>query len=262
MTVDVNVSLSHWPCRRLPLDVTEKLVRYMAMKGVTQAWAGTFEAILHNDLASANQRLADECGSADINNLLLPMGAINVTLPGWEDDLKRCHENHGMRGIRLVPGYHGYSLDDARLRQLLELVDEYHMLVQIAVRLEDPRTQHRLLSVKDVDLKPLLTLVADHSKVPIVLLNALSSGNLELHSQLVMAGRIYFDLSTLEGLAGLERQLQSLPAERILFGSHSPFFVFESAEFKLKESALPAPIIAQIDHENAASLLAGLSDPG
>lgn len=186
MTVDVNVSLSHWPCRRLPLDQTSKLVNYLAMKGVTQAWAGTFEAILHNDLASANQRLADECRSAGANNLLMPIGAIHVGLPRWEEDLKRCHEIHGMRGIRLLPGYHGYALDDERLRQLLELVDDYRMLVQIAVRLEDPRTQHRLLSVKDVDLKPLLTLIAEHSQVPILLLNALSSSNAELHTQLAV----------------------------------------------------------------------------
>jgi len=223
---------------------------------VTQAWAGTFEAILHNDLASANQRLADECRSAGANNLLMPIGAIHVGLPRWEEDLKRCHEIHGMRGIRLLPGYHWYALDDERLRQLLELVDDYRMLVQIAVRLEDPRTQHRLLSVKDVDLKPLLTLIAEHSQVPILLLNALSSSNAELHTQLAVAGRIYFDLSTLEGLAGLERQLTNLPAERLLFGSHSPFFVFESAEFKLTESALPAPIIEQIAHQNAEKLLA------
>lgn len=257
MIIDVNVSLSRWPCRRLPFDDTQKLVEELARHGVTQAWAGTFDAMLHNDIAAANRRLADECRS--VGDAILPIGALNLKLPHWEDDIRRCHEVHGMRGIRLLPGYHDYALSDNRMVKLLELVTDRRMLVQIAMRLEDPRTQHRLLSVKDVDLTPLTLIIADFPAVPIILLNALSSSNTELHGLLAKSAQVYFELSTLEGLAGIERQLQGLPSERLLFGSHSPFFAFESAQLKLKESELPAPIIEQITHGNAVSLLAGLS---
>lgn len=255
--IDVNVSLSRWPNRRLPLDETSKLVAVLKQNGVSQAWAGTFDGLLHNDLASANKWLTNQCRSVD-EKLLLPIGAINLSLPAWEDDFRRCHELHGMKGVRLLPGYHDYTLEDARFRQLLSLLSDKKMLLQIAVRLEDPRTQHRLLMTKDVELKPLLPMLSDFSKLPIVLLNAVSSSSVELHGQLAVAGKVYFDIATLEGLAGLERQVQSLPAERLLFGSHSPFFAFDSAKLKLQESELPAPAREQITHLNAVRILSDL----
>lgn len=259
MTIDVNVSLSRWPCRRLPLDETPRLVERLARHGVTQAWASSFDAILHNDMAAVNQRLVNECATA-ANGLLMPIGAVNVRLPNWEDDVKRCHETHGMRGVRLLPGSHGYGLDDPELAQLMEMLTNFRMFLQIAVRLEDPRTQHQLLSVKDVDLAPLPRLTKDHPGVPIVLLNAFPAANTEMAARLAASGRVYFDIATLEGLAGLERQLTQLPSDKILFGSHAPFFVLESALLKLQESALPAPILNQIQHENSAELLKSLGN--
>ena len=45
--VDTNVGLFQWPFRRLPLDRMEKLVSKLQSLGVAQAWAGSFEGILH-----------------------------------------------------------------------------------------------------------------------------------------------------------------------------------------------------------------------
>lgn len=255
--IDVNVSLSRWPNRRLPLDETSRLATALKQSGVVQAWAGTFDALLHNDLAAANKWLADQCRS---NNeiLLLPIGAINLSLPAWEDDILRCHEGFGMKAVRLLPGYHDYTLDDSQFKKLLALLSEKRMLLQISVRQEDPRTQHRLLMTKDVDLKPLLPLLSDFAHLPMVLLNAVSGANVELHGQLAAAGKVYFDIATLEGLTGLERQLQSLPAERLLFGSHSPFFAFDAAKLKLQESEVPIQTKDLITHLNAQRILSEL----
>ena len=79
MIIDVNVSLSRWPNRRLPLDETSKLAAALMQNGVSQAWAGTFDGLLHNDLAAANEWLVDQCRSVD-EKLLLPIGAINLSL--------------------------------------------------------------------------------------------------------------------------------------------------------------------------------------
>ena len=56
--IDTNVSLFRWPYRRLIGDDPEELVTRLRARGVTQAWAGSFEALLCRDMAGVNLRLA------------------------------------------------------------------------------------------------------------------------------------------------------------------------------------------------------------
>ena len=129
--IDVQVYLSRWPFRHLPDDETPQLVARLRKHGITQAWAGSFDVLLHKDVTAVNARLAGECAlHAD---LLLPFGGINLALPDWEDDLRRCAEQHGMRGVRLHPNYHGYTLDDPPFDELLQLAAEYRVIIQMAV---------------------------------------------------------------------------------------------------------------------------------
>lgn len=252
--IDVNVSLFRYPSRRVPKDNAQELVAFLQSKNVKQAWAGSFEGVLHRDVAGVNERLAAACREQG-EGILLPFGTVDPQLPDWQEDLRRCHEVHQMPGIRLYPNYHGYSLDDPKFAELIAIAGERKLIVQIAVRLEDPRTQHRLLSVPDVDLQKLKPIATQQPQVRIVLLNALMSCSADLQAALTQSGRVYFEMATLEGVGGVTRLLKPVPADRILFGSHAPFFVWESAELKLKESVLPMPVLQRIREQNAVELL-------
>jgi uncharacterized protein len=252
--IDTNVYLSRWPTRRLPDDETPKLIARLQANEVKQAWAGSFDALLHKDIGGVNARLAAECQSNGMG-LLLPFGTVNPTLPDWEEDLRRCTAVHKMPGIRLHPNYHGYTLDDPRLAKLLELAAEAKLLVQIAVRMEDPRTQHKLLSVPDVDVAPLLPLLPKLPRLRLQLLNALSSLRPETLDKLIAASNVSVEIAMLEGVNGVAKLLTHVPHDRILFGSYFPFYAFEAAKLKLQESSLAAAQREAIGRGNAAALL-------
>ncbi len=201
MIIDTNVSLSRWPFRRLAGDETPALVARLRKRNVAQAWAGSFDGIFHKDVSSVNSRLAIDCRTHG-QGILLPFGSVNPRLPDWQEDLRRCHEEHKMVGIRLHPNYHGYNLEDPSFAELLALAADRGLIVQLALCMEDERTQH------------------------------------------------------LEGVGGVARLADRVSLQRVLFGSHSPLFYFESALLKVQESGFSNVPERMIFEENARILLA------
>ncbi len=231
--IDTNISLFRWPFRRLPLDDPDTLVKKLRVLGIDQAWAGSFEGILHRDIAGVNQRLADACRS---RVELIAVGSVNPELPDWEDDLRRCSEEHNMPGIRLHPNYHGYTLDDPRFRRLMELATTAGRFIQIAAAMEDTRTQHALVQVPDVDFSPLVKLlkVMPGARVQILNHNLRSP----LLQQLGETPGMFFDTSRVDGTDGVPQLAHSVAPGRVLFGSHAPFLIPEAALIRVHESGV------------------------
>jgi hypothetical protein len=254
MIVDVHVSLSRWPFRRLPCDETPRLVAKLKKAGVTQAWAGCFDGLFHRDIGAVNARLADECCRCG-EGILVPFGSVNPMLPDWSEDVRRCHEEHHMPGIRLHPNYHGYGLKDPACLELLTLAEKRGLIVQLVARMDDVRVQHPLMRVADVDLKPLPELLAARPKLRLMVLNSLGILRGADLKRVAAAGNAYFDISMLEGLGGVAGLLDSVPLARIVFGSHAPLFALESAVLKMRESELTDVQTAAIARGNAERLL-------
>ncbi len=256
--IDVNVFLSRWPFRRLPHDEPESLARSLRDSGVSQAWAGSFDALLHRDLAAVNARLAEDCQRYG-SGLFVPFGTVNPRLPDWREDLRRCHEVHRMPGLRLHPNYHGYTLDDPAFSALLADAEARQRIVQLVLTMEDERTQHPLLRVPQVDPSPLTDLLSRFPRLKLVLLNALGRLRGEALSRLLPAGDVSVEVAMLEGAAGLNRLIPEVGIESILFGSLSPLFTFASARLKLQESSLSDEQRMAITEGNARRLLPNLT---
>ena len=252
--IDTNVYLSRWPTRRLPLDETAKLVEKLKAQGVVEAWVGSFDTLLHKDMASLNSRLAEEC-AAHKDVRLVPFGSVNPKLPDWEEDIRRCAEVHKMPGIRLHPNYHGYTLADPEFAAVVKAATERKLIVQLAVIMEDERMMHPMFRATAVDTKPLLEVVRKTPGLKLVLLNAVKNVKGEDLADLTMAGEVYVEIAMQEGVNGVETLLKSAPVERVLFGSFSPAFYFEAAQLKLQESPLATPQVRAICEVNARRLL-------
>jgi predicted TIM-barrel fold metal-dependent hydrolase len=253
--IDTNVNLFRWPFRRLVGDDPETLASRLRARGVTQAWASSYEALLNRDIAGVNLRLADACSRAGVN-YFVPFGCINPKLPDWREDLRRCHEAHHMAGIRLFPNYHGYTFADPAIPELISAASDRNLIVQIALSMEDTRTQQTV--VQPADPSPLAELLVRLPRAHLVFLN---SGNWtdddagEGIANIRRAENAYFDIAMNEGVGGLANLISATSPRRVVFGSHSPFFYFESARLKVRSAALPPEQEQALLGGNAQTLL-------
>lgn len=251
--IDTNVSIGAWPFRRCPIDTTPALVAKLRGGGVTSAWAGSLDALLHKDVSGVNRRLVEECDRHG-QGLLVPMGALNPKLSGWEEELRRCAEAYRMPGVRLHLNYHGYTLADPLFARVLARATELGLLVQIATIMEDERTLHPLVNVRATNLAPLADLMKQHPTARVQVLNVFRT--LRGAALIALAAhRVRFEIAMLEGVEGLANLLPQLPPDRLCFGSYAPVFYFESAQLKLKESVLTADQLSAVCSRSAVSLL-------
>ncbi|SIO22338.1 hypothetical protein SAMN05444166_3081 [Singulisphaera sp. GP187] len=252
--IDANVNLSRWPTRRVPHDDPARLVATLSGQGVVEAWAGSYDGLLHKDLASVNARLAHEC-RAQSGIRLVPFGSVNPAQPDWEEDLRRCVEEHGMPGIRLHPNYHGYALDHPAFAQLLALATKRNLVVALCLQMEDERMMHHAFRVAPVNPAPLVAVIETIPGIRLLLLNSLSVIRGPALQKVVRAGDVSVDLSSREGAGGVASLLEEVPVDRVLFGSHAPYLYFESALLKLKESDLTPAQLRAIQEQNARQLI-------
>ena len=260
--VDTNVNLFDWPFRKLKYGDTEALVAKLKKHRVVEAWAGSFEALFHKAIAGVNERLAEECRGKGAG-FLRPFGTVNLAWADWEDDVRRCHEVFRMPGIRIYPGYQPFDLGHPDLKRLVAAARERGLLLQIVFGLEDTRVHHPIINVGTVVATPLVPILKAEPKAKVQLLHF--SGNVQgsdLRS-LMTETSATIDISRWEGNGAIGRMIGTapnqpqarVPVERVMFGSHAPYFPMETALLKLVESPASADQLHAIMQGNARRVL-------
>lgn len=128
------------------------------------------------------------------------------------------------------------------------------MLVQVALIMEDERTIHPLVNVPPADPAPLPDVLKAHPTLRVQLLNAFRTLR-GLPVKTLAARGLAFEIATLEGVEGVALMLADIPADKLCFGSHAPFFYLESAVLKLRESVLSDTQALAVRSGNARLLL-------
>jgi len=209
-----------------------------------------------------NARLAAECREHG-PGFLVPFGSVNLAWPDWQEDVRRCHELHKMPGLRIYPGYQPFDLDHPETESLVKMASERGLILQVVFGMEDPRVHHPIINVGPVTFAPLLKAVKNTPNAKVQLLHFSGSLQGDGLAQFMAQANTVMDISRLEGNGAVGRMIGSVqglpsarvPVERIVFGSHAPYFPVETAILKLIESPLDAQQLRAIMQGNARRLL-------
>ena len=74
-------------------------------------------------------------------------------------------------------------------------------------------------------------------------------------TELMDTPNVYFDMSRVNATDGVALVIRSVPAGRVVFGTHAPFLIYEAAMIKVYESDLTEDETTAVLHRNAEQLM-------
>jgi predicted TIM-barrel fold metal-dependent hydrolase len=261
--IDTNVHLLEYPFRKLKYGETPALVKKLQKHRISQAWAGSYEALFHKNIDAVNSRLAEEC-KKNGKGMLLPFGTVNIAWPDWEEDLRRCHEVYKMPGIRIYPIYQTFDFKHPDFIKLVQEVAKRKMILQVVGDIDDTRNIHPTVQLRVLSFEPLVDVMkkVPDAKVQLIYWNNRVSN--KVLERFIQETNVVLDIARIEGNGGVSRLIDGqpwggtaapVPADRLLFGSHAPYFPVEANLLKLFESPLSTDQLQAIMNKNAIRFL-------
>jgi len=249
MIFDVNVHLGSWPFSCVEETSAFNLAGMLKNFEIEKALVASPEAALSQDPAFYNRKLFKEV--KDFPSLM-PLPTANPDLKNWRTILRDSSDVLPFKAVKITPFTHSYSLRERCVYEFFRHLCDNEYILFIQMRFEDERFQNPAFKLTPVGVSEILEIASHFKNLKIVCLSALFREALQLIKGSL---NIYADISFIEVLDTIPSLLEHVPAERILFGSHSPFLCAESALLKLNNPALDDSQRNLIASGNAQELL-------
>lgn len=246
MRVDINACFGHWPYWDLPHKTGEDLVDLMDRNGIDKAAVLSLRGMLVDWRAGNDETLAV---SAKHPGRLIPMATLSPFMEGNGDELRRLADS-GMRGVRLYPLFHSYSLDSDFTEEVCRAAAERRIPVMIPTR---PMMNWRF---KTVAIESIGTLAARHAATSFIV----SGPNYLIEYQALIkvvrqCPNVSYEISCLQGFNSVANLVSQVGADRVLFGTGAALNYPACNVAKLDHAELSAQHRDAVAAENALRLL-------
>ncbi len=256
---DINTATGHWPFRKLPINTVSELQDHLEKRGVDGAAVVNINAVFYKNCQDANLELYDWIGSQ--NNFFTGIATINPFYPKWDKDLTEAVAKYHFRGLRLIPQYHDYQLNDLpeKVPQMAAALD---IPIFISHRIVDVRQKHWMDTDKAIDFSEVYNLCQRHPKTKVVFTESITSANNFENKNMKECPNLFLEISRMRSTCGqqLSKIAAKIGCDRLLFGSGSPFKETTPSIIKLQQANLTESEKKAIAAENAVTLLGSMKN--
>jgi predicted TIM-barrel fold metal-dependent hydrolase len=246
MIIDVNVHYGNWAFRRFQIDDLRKLERNLLKNGIDIAFISHLGGVLnYQEVNEYNEELYKLIKDKR-NFRFVPI--VNLNLADAEEKIEK------FRCIKIVPNYHFFSINDGKFKKIFRKMSDFKSVLFIQLRFEDERNQNPLFKVQGVGAEEIKKFALDFPEIKIVAL----CPYFQEATELCKIHNIYCDISFVENYKTIKTLLDYIPADKILFGSHTPFLYTEAQIAKLTYSEVETEEIEKIKHKNILKLSSNL----
>lgn len=251
MLIDANAYVGHWPFRKLGGNTLEGLDATARETGITHMCVANLHGVFYKDAMQANRELSELAGVYRGETVMLPFAIINPAYPAWREDMKRCVEELGFKGVELCPVYHGYQLREQGA-EAVERAGELGVPVRILAEFENYRQQHRLDVFREPDTEDLTELLRMTRRTALILNGFAPTMQQTLVSAAAARENTYFDICRLDSFVihSFEDMVGKIGAGRLCFGTLSPFYSVEPNLIKLRFACTEPGQVDAIAYQN------------
>lgn len=242
--MDFNCYCGNWPFYRVRYNTIEKLSALHARQSIEGGFVSAMEAIFYQDPYEAEKALAKDLeGTAYMQALIL-----NPTLTGWKDDLRRAVKELNIKAVRLMPGFHNYTLADDCVQEACDAIREYQLPLLLTMRIRDERTAW-IFSPRSLPIDEIAAFLDKNKDILTILACARSAEVAQLKAQFDARDNLFTEMSGFKDCPELsEVAALTVAKDRILYGSSAPLLEINSTTIMLERS-----LISDDDKENIFS---------
>ena len=233
--IDANLLFGNYPFRKLTNSRFDDFCTHLKNNNVIKAYISSINSVFYRDPMQGEEDLHKQCkGIQWIDQIM----TVNPLIEGFDDDISYAIENYNIKGIKLLPGYHGYSLDDTRLNKLFNITKSKSLPMFLTMGLEDDRLSY-LFVQKRPGSDEMVNFLKIHHDLKILILYIKLSEIKAISKEVVLSRNVYIDTSGLrEHLFDLENAVELLGVNQIVFGSSYPINYFKSISLLLDKAEL------------------------
>lgn len=225
MYFDAAAFCGHWPFYQLRGGELPQVLETLKKAGIEGGFLSSLDACFYNDPWEADAPLLESLKGTAWRVAV----CVNPELP-WAEQLVRQGFEAGAGAIRLYPCVHDYEEDGEKVISVCRFAGRLGLPVILTMRMEDERMAY-LLRQRDPDTARIRALAAQCGDTKFILSNCLTH---QVDTLLPLPENVWFDTAGFKGEFYLQAQ-ESIPRERILFGSFAPLQAVSSAVFSIPE---------------------------
>ena len=250
--IDMNCLVGTWPFRKLSKGTAADLAAAHRENGIIGGYVASLNSIFYNDPFEAEEELHAALQGTPYHQVM----GINPLLPGYEKDIKRGVEKFGIRGVRIYPGYHEYTLDSDVVDRLFCVLEEYDLPLFVSARMEDERLNYLFLPrpIGTEEIQKFLKRAS--KKTSIILLSLKTDEILACKEEILSHGNTCADISWLRSpFSCVSNVVQGIGKENMVLGTMYPLLTMKSTCLMLEQSSLPEQDKSDIYGANAVKFM-------
>jgi predicted TIM-barrel fold metal-dependent hydrolase len=250
-TIDVAAWVGTYPFRGIRNSSLDDLQAKAAELSIERFVVASFESVFQQNHFDAFERWHETLADIDC---VEHWPVVDPSMPKQLKNFERIVDRYQPRGFRLLPNYHGYSLLDGHVDELMAFAKQYGLVAQVFGMIADLRW-HYMLKVPPVHVDQFDHFTGVHHDAKIIL-----SGQQpiqRLASRAEQCPNLYVDISRVRGpVLAMESLVNEMPLNKLLFGSLWPIQIIEATLWQVTWTNLPAETQAMVLHRNFETLMA------